>query len=272
MTYLAPTSPSLRAPLSSAQIRAEFGKIATEFGLYPTLIGGSIRGFSGGQWNNPTLNNVVINGGVVGTVNAPAFAVFEYGAFNPSSLTSLGTGNVGLCRGTDGRLRLLDGSKIKLFTDNSHNLVMGDGVSELATASAGGFLYITTMNGSPTGVPTSYTGASAVMYDRSGNRLGVHETGFGWRYTSTYSFEALGTALYNPASLADGAGVTTTVTVTGATLGMFVAHCSFSLDLAGVLMFPYVSATNTVSVRFQNESGAPVDLGEGTITVVVRNG
>ncbi len=74
-----------------------------------------------------------------------------------------------------------------------------------------------------------------------------------------------GTAVYDPPSLNDGDGVTTTVTVTGAKLGDIVSS-SFSLDQGGVIMFSWVSAADTVSVRFQNESTAPVDLNSGTIT------
>jgi len=71
---------------------------------------------------------------------------------------------------------------------------------------------------------------------------------------------------YDPPSLADGAGVTTTVTATGAALGDF-AQAVFSLDLQGITLSAWVSATNTVSVRFQNESGAAVDLASGTLRV-----
>lgn len=80
----------------------------------------------------------------------------------------------------------------------------------------------------------------------------------------------VGTATYDPASLADGAGVTTTVTVTGAALGDF-AEASFSIDLASVMLTSWVSAVNTVSVRFQNESGGVVDLASGTIRAQVQN-
>lgn len=80
----------------------------------------------------------------------------------------------------------------------------------------------------------------------------------------------IGTATYNPANLLDGAGVTTTVTVTGATLGM-QAQASFSLDLQGITLTAYVSSANTVSVRFQNESGGAIDLGSGTITAIVNS-
>lgn len=78
-----------------------------------------------------------------------------------------------------------------------------------------------------------------------------------------------GSATYNPASLADGAGATTTVTVTGAALGDF-AVASFSLDLQGIMVTAYVSAADTVSVRFQNETGGTIDLASGTLRAWVR--
>lgn len=77
-----------------------------------------------------------------------------------------------------------------------------------------------------------------------------------------------GTATFNPANLADGAGETTTVTVTGAALGD-VALAAFSLDITGLTVTAYVSAANTVSIRLQNESGGAVDLASGTLTAVV---
>lgn len=73
-----------------------------------------------------------------------------------------------------------------------------------------------------------------------------------------------GSATYDPPSLGDAAGATTTVTVTGAALGDF-ALASFSLDLQGITVSAYVSGANTVSVRFQNESGGTLDLGSGTL-------
>jgi hypothetical protein len=82
-------------------------------------------------------------------------------------------------------------------------------------------------------------------------------------------FVAKGSATYDPASLADGAGVTTTVAATGASLGD-VARASFSNDLQGITLTAWVSAANMVSVRFQNESGAVVDLASGTLKVSVE--
>jgi hypothetical protein len=73
---------------------------------------------------------------------------------------------------------------------------------------------------------------------------------------------------YDPPSLADGAGATTTITANGAALGDY-AFASFTNDLQGITLTAWVSATNTVSVRFQNESGGTIDLASGTLAVRV---
>lgn len=78
-----------------------------------------------------------------------------------------------------------------------------------------------------------------------------------------------GSATYDPANLADGAGATTTVTVTGAVLGD-IATATFSLDLQGITLTAWVSAADTVSVRFQNESGGALDLASGTLKAKVE--
>lgn len=77
-----------------------------------------------------------------------------------------------------------------------------------------------------------------------------------------------GSATYDAPSLVDAAGVTTTVTVTGAALGDFVL-VSLSVDLAGITVTGYVSAADTVSVRVQNESGGTVDLASATLRALV---
>lgn len=86
---------------------------------------------------------------------------------------------------------------------------------------------------------------------------------------------AIGTVLtgsktYDAASLVDGAGASTTVTVTGAALGDFVTGISMGVDLQGIRVTGYVSAADTVTVRFQNESGGTLDLASTTLKVRVR--
>jgi hypothetical protein len=71
---------------------------------------------------------------------------------------------------------------------------------------------------------------------------------------------------YDPPSLADGAGVTTTVTVPGVALLDF-AIASFGLDTQGIIVSAAVTAANTVTVRFQNETGGTIDLGSSNLFV-----
>jgi hypothetical protein len=86
-------------------------------------------------------------------------------------------------------------------------------------------------------------------------------------------FEAVGSgslAVADPASLADAAGVSHSVTVSGAALGDIVMGVSLSDALVGALTVTgNVTAANTVTVRVQNESGSAVDLGAFTIKVAV---
>lgn len=80
-----------------------------------------------------------------------------------------------------------------------------------------------------------------------------------------------GSATWNPASVANGAQATTTVTVTGAKLGDLV-DVSFSLDLQAMQLTGHVSAANTVTVVLRNGTGGAIDLGSGTLKAQIRRG
>ena len=81
----------------------------------------------------------------------------------------------------------------------------------------------------------------------------------------------VGTATYDPPSLATGISATvTTVTVTGAVVGDSISRVSFSLDSQGVdFSNAWVSAANTVSIIPRNGGTGTVDLASGTLTVHV---
>lgn len=76
-------------------------------------------------------------------------------------------------------------------------------------------------------------------------------------------------ATINVDSLNDGVGDLDTVAVPGVALGDIVLGVSLGVDVAGLTVTAYVSAANTVTVRFQNESGGTVDLASTTIKLVV---
>ena len=77
-------------------------------------------------------------------------------------------------------------------------------------------------------------------------------------------------ASIDPDSLADGAGDNDTITVPGVAVGDMVLGVSFTVERAGIMVEAWVSAANTVTLRFQNETGAgPVDLAASTVRVLV---
>ena len=76
------------------------------------------------------------------------------------------------------------------------------------------------------------------------------------------------TATWDPGSVAVGSQVSTTVTVSGASLGDFVL-ASFSLDIQELVLSASISATNTVEVVLANNTASAVDLSSGTLAVLV---
>lgn len=81
-----------------------------------------------------------------------------------------------------------------------------------------------------------------------------------------------GSATVDVGSLADGAGATSSVTLTGVALGDIVLGVSFGVDLVDMTVTAYVVSADTVEVRVQNESGAgPVDLASTTVRLLVAD-
>ena len=110
---------------------------------------------------------------------------------------------------------------------------------------------ITPAGGDPLGWICTVTGAPGIWVPMS--------------YTSLN-----GSTTFDPASLVDGAGETTILTVTGAALGDFV-QVSAPYDLQDITVTGYVQAANNVEIRLQNESTGTVDLASGTWRVKVTS-
>lgn len=77
-------------------------------------------------------------------------------------------------------------------------------------------------------------------------------------------------ATYNPGAITNATQVTTTITVSGAVLGNYVT-VGFTNNISGIILTAYVSAANTITVVFRNDTGGTVTLGSGTLTVWVRS-
>lgn len=78
----------------------------------------------------------------------------------------------------------------------------------------------------------------------------------------------IGTATKDPANLPTGSSDSVSVTVTGAAVGDFV-QLSFSVNLAGVLLYGHVPAADSVTAIFENLTGSDVDLASGTVRALV---
>lgn len=78
-----------------------------------------------------------------------------------------------------------------------------------------------------------------------------------------------GSVTWNPGSIDDGNEEAKEITVTGVALGDFVIGVSFSLDVADLVLNAQVTAANTVTAVLANNTGAAVDLAEGTLRVIV---
>lgn len=80
--------------------------------------------------------------------------------------------------------------------------------------------------------------------------------------------ELIGSSTYDAPSLVAGGVTVTTVTVIGAYFGDF-ATASLGLDISGIVVSAWVSSTNVVSVRLQNESAGTINLASTTISAMV---
>jgi hypothetical protein len=76
-----------------------------------------------------------------------------------------------------------------------------------------------------------------------------------------------GSKTWDPASTADAAMTSTTVTVTGARVGD-IARAGFTTSIpAGGILAATVTADDTVTVTYFNKTGGVSDLASGTLTV-----
>jgi hypothetical protein len=113
--------------------------------------------------------------------------------------------------------------------------------------------------------------ASLVDIRLIGNTFSANRTGpmLALSNTTSLTDPALqGSATWDPGSIANGAGQTTDITVTGARIGDMV-QISFSLDLAGLTASGWVNASNNVKARLFNSTGGAIDLASGTVYATV---
>lgn len=102
--------------------------------------------------------------------------------------------------------------------------------------------------------------------------------GFSWPSASTASpkqvefpsgiTSVIASTTWDPPSIGAGSTAALNVTVTGAVVGDF-AVASFSNNIGSLSLTAAVVSTNTVTVRFSNNSASSIDLASGTLKVLV---
>lgn len=204
-------------------------------------------------WTTPNVNTPPIR--VESTEDGATFAeLIKLKRSSPSPASNDGGVGIGLYFNDDTAVERL-GGRIRTDMPSVEGATTNRNLRILFDTLVGGTLANRAIiwQGLVLGSPTSGDKGTGTL-----NATGLYING------NTVSYRLQGTATFDPISLVDGAGVTTTVTVTGAALGD-MALASFSLDTQGIVVTAWVSAANTVSVRFQNESGGTLDIASGTL-------
>jgi len=92
-----------------------------------------------------------------------------------------GTGTGGLvlqATNANGNIQMTSGgTTVRFFLSSTGNTVLG-AQAALATNATTGHVYIPTCAGTPTGVPTAYTGKVAMIFDTTNNRLYIYDGGW----------------------------------------------------------------------------------------------
>jgi parallel beta-helix repeat protein len=125
--------------------------------------------------------------------------------------------------------------------------------------------------GTPTQIGWEDTTQITVSNNTSPSSSTLNYGGSSVRHRWNNSIDLLsGSGTVDPASIPDGDEAAYDVTVTGATLGDYVLSCSFSIDVMDVVLSGQITSSNTVSVVFANNTGGAIDLGSGTLRVLVQ--
>lgn len=88
------------------------------------------------------------------------------------------------------------------------------------------------------------------------------------RYVGLHGRRLFGSKTQDWASIASGAGASTTVTVSGARLGYHTARCWMDISTSNLALVPSVTADDTVTVVALNLSGGAIDLASAGLYVV----
>ena len=175
--------------------------------------------------------------------------------FNGGTLGSLRqiTGNTMLGGGQESANTY---AAIEIVNVSSHN-----GSGDRITGNA---IQISTSSGYNAGIKTTYDdGSSIVGHNTVNGSTGTKYTFTNGTPTQLYDYSRDASVTIDPISLADGAGESIDVTVSGAAVGDQVIFAP-GVSLQGITASVHVRGANTVQIRLQNETGGTIDLASST--------
>lgn len=244
---------------------------------------GSMRAFECSGKSTAIIRDIVIDGLSIDAsqagVDGSAFVYLNYG----DALVRNIHANVNFMGSSTGRFfQLINGSSIFLvnpFIDISPSTGTNATLFLFSSASCtvtmkGGYIKA----GSATWRIANYNSfvntcrVYRLDYDAAPSATALNRPG-GDTFLLTYDDNAglfFGSAAFTPGTITDGSTATVAVTVTGAALGDSVVERSFSNDVKGCILSADVTATNTVTLVMQNETGSNQTITDGTVYVSVR--
>lgn len=165
--------------------------VTAALGAYVSNATGGAMGFSKSRSDTVGTQTVVVSGDTLGTFYAEGS---DGTAFIPAAKISFAVDGTPGTNDMPGRIVLsttADGAAAvteRMRLDNKGNVIVN--TAAIATSATDGFLYIPTVAGTPTGVPTTYTGRIAMIYDTTGHTFWFYEGG-AWKQPKTPAAAAL---------------------------------------------------------------------------------
>jgi hypothetical protein len=161
-----------------------------------TASAGAFTGLTATSFNAPNIGDITPGAGNFTSLDATSLgaATPGTGVFTSLDATSVDTATIGGTTPGAGDFTAVNATSVgattpgtgeftdldvtgaftatALSADANNNATAGNGA--LGTTATDGFLYVPTMAGAPTGVPTAKTGSVAIVYDKTNERLYVY--------------------------------------------------------------------------------------------------
>jgi hypothetical protein len=143
-----------------------------------TASAGAFAGLTATSVNTPNIGDTTPGAGNFTSLDATSVDADSIGGTTPGTgdFTAVNATSIGGATPGTGEFTDLDATGVftatALSADANNNATAGNGA--LVTTATDGFLYIPTMAGAPTGVPTTKTGYVATVYDTTNERLYVY--------------------------------------------------------------------------------------------------